>query len=62
MIYRIRYRQTNAARDQELVVEANSPTEAMVKFQHAYHGSQAPGAGQIVTSVRAEEAAQETSW
>ena len=54
MIYRIRYRRAETADDGEVVVEANSPTEAMVKFQHAWDGA-AGGRGGVVTSVRAED-------
>lgn len=37
MMYRIRYRRRDAD-DQVLVVEANSPNEAMVKFQCSSNG------------------------
>ena len=56
MIYRIRYRKPDVDRDREFTVEANSPTEAMVKFQHAWDSGPLSGCGDLVTSVRAEEA------
>ena len=56
MVYRIRYRGDDADNDREMTVEASSPTEAMVKFQHAWGGPATGRRGDIVTSVRAEEA------
>jgi hypothetical protein len=55
MLYYIRYRSTDSPADAEAVVEANSPTEAMVKFQHAGDGGTKGRRGEVVTSVRAEE-------
>jgi len=55
MTYRIRYRKPGGLDDTEVVVEANSPTEAMVKFQHAWDGLAAERRRGVVTSVRAEE-------
>ena len=54
MIYRIRYRRHDGHDDAEVVVEANSPTEAVVKFQHAANGPRG-SAREVVTSVRAED-------
>lgn len=52
MVYRIRYRRQRGSGEGELVVEANSPSEAMVKFRHV-HGEppRSPVAGGDVTSV-----------
>ena len=55
MVYRIRYRQANGPDDAEVVVEANSPTEAMVKFHHARDGALSQSPCEVVTSVRAED-------
>ena len=58
MIYRIRYRRTDVSCDAETVVEANSPAEAMVKFQHTHDGRLASSGQSLqdfVTSVRAED-------
>ena len=55
MVYRIRYRPNNSAADAEAVVEANTPTEAVVKFRCAY-GQGAQGAHALkVQSVWAED-------
>ena len=55
MVYRIRYRSSNAAANAEAAVEANTPTEAMVKFRCAY-GQDAEGADALeVQSVWAED-------
>ena len=52
MTYRIRYRMVAGAAEGEMLVEANSPTEALVKFRCA-HGPGRSGAGgqDMVTSV-----------
>ena len=55
MVYRIRYRPADAPREAEVVVEANSPTEAMVKFQHAWDAPLSPAKPGVVTSVRPED-------
>lgn len=58
MIYRIRYRRADVSRDAETVVEANSPAEAMVKFQHTHDrvfSCARGGSHEVVTSVRAED-------
>ena len=55
MVYRIRYKRPGGGMDSEITVEANSPTEAMVKFQYADTGSTATRPNQVVTSVRAED-------
>jgi len=55
MVYRIRYRKPDGPADAEAVVEANSPTEAMVKFHHGCDNALSQSGGSVVTSVRAEE-------
>ncbi|MGC9455590.1 MAG: hypothetical protein ACP5HU_12110 [Phycisphaerae bacterium] len=54
MVYRIRYRKSRGASEGELVVEANSPSEAMVKFRHVHAETQRPA--EVVTSVVPEDA------
>lgn len=57
MVYRIRFRRAAGTGEGEMVVEANSPTEAMVKFQHAHTDwRNRQRCGSCVTSVQAEEA------
>ena len=55
MTYRIRYRKPNGCGEAEMVVEAGSPTEAMVKFQCSWDGRTPAKHEDIVTSVRAED-------
>ncbi len=59
MTYRIRYRRPNARGEAEMVVEAGSPTEAMIKFQCSWDGPAPRRYEDVVTSVRAEESYQE---
>lgn len=54
MVYRIRYRKSRGASEGELVVEANSPSEAMLKFRHVHAEAQRPA--EVVTSVAPEDA------
>jgi len=56
MVYRIRYRKADGFSAAEAVVEANSPTEAMVKFQHARDVAPADVCREVVTSVRVDDA------
>jgi hypothetical protein len=51
----IRYRRPDARGEAETVVEAGSPTEAMIKFQCAWDGPAPRKCEYVVTSVRAEE-------
>ena len=53
MVYRIRYR-ASGTDDTETEVEANSPAEAVIKFQHTHKElSDTPRTGQGVVSVTA---------
>ena len=61
MVYRIRYR-SGEGLDDEVVVEANSPTEAMVKFQHTRETASRGIRREVVTSVRAEDSGGELLW
>ena len=54
MVYRIRYRDRCNDKEAEAVVEANSPTEALVKFRHVHGAAHATIAPEGVTSVCAE--------
>ena len=52
MEYRIRYRAADVGDDEEFVVQANSPTEALVKFHHTHPDGEKIGRSQAnVTSV-----------
>jgi hypothetical protein len=56
MVYRIRYHQDASGSGGEVTLEANSPSEAMVKFQYTSQG-RSDGrhrSGVRVTSVQAE--------
>lgn len=55
MTYRIRYRKPDGCGEAEMVVEAGSPTEAMVKFQCSWDGRSPARREDIVTSVRPED-------
>ena len=59
MTYRIRYRRPDGPGEAEMVVEAGSPTEAMVKFQCSRDGRSAARYEEVITSVRAEESYHE---
>jgi hypothetical protein len=61
MMYTVRYKQAGNGQHSESV-EANSPSEAMVKFR-AVHSSFANGSqGQVVTSVSSEVPACASDW
>jgi hypothetical protein len=63
MVYRIRYRRQRGRGEGELVVEANSPNEAMVKFCHVHSGHAKEGrAGEVVTSVTPEDSGAHPAW
>ncbi len=60
MTYRIRYRQTGWSRDSEAIIEAHSPSEAMVKFQFAQEARCCNAETQeIITSISSVE---DVSW
>ena len=59
MTYRIRYRKPDARGEAEMVVEAGSPTEAMIKFQCSWDGPAPRKHEEVVTSVRVEESYRE---
>jgi len=54
MTYRIRYRKPDTHGEAEMVVEASSPTEAMIKFQCSWDGPSPRNREDVVTSVCAE--------
>ena len=55
MVYRIRYCDGRSPHDGEVVVEAGTPTEALVKFCHTLPDSPDPArALGMVTSISAE--------
>ena len=63
MEYRIRYRDSNKSGGSTVVVEANSPTEALVKFRHVYvKGAVPSGAAEQVVSVCVESDCNTMHW
>jgi len=63
MVYRIRYRETNSQADDEMTVEAHSPNEAMVKFQHINSDRSGVHRGNPrVTSVQPDMDLSESNW
>ena len=62
MVYHIRYRERQNGDESEAVVEANSPTEAMIKFRHSLNAPAALPAEQLVTSVYVECRGEEPYW
>jgi len=61
MVYRVRRRKLDAA-DDELLIEANSPAEAMVKFQCAADAPRAGPGRDDVVSVMPEPAEEAFAW
>lgn len=56
MLYRIRYHEESAAREREASVEANSPTEALIKFRYTRQDVDRAGMPRReITSVCAED-------
>ena len=53
MVYRIRFRCGGQQSESEVEVEANTPTEAMVKFRHVRGGGEAKSQNRI-TSICSE--------
>ncbi len=63
MNYRIRYRQPEGAGELEATVEANSPTEAVVKFRCTREYRPHPAArGDLITSVCPVERPDTVLW
>jgi len=63
MVYRIRYRRENDHGQAEVVVEANSPTEALVKFRHTYSGNvDMERLRQRITSICADVCDAQPEW
>jgi len=55
MVYRIRFRSAAEGRESDALVEAGSPTEAMVKFRHTHGGRfDRDHASRCITSVVSE--------
>lgn len=55
MVYRIRYNQATGTEGSEARIEAHSPTEAMVKFQHTHPTHIDNRNRPQVTSIQAED-------
>ncbi|HUS48189.1 MAG TPA: hypothetical protein VM098_08715 [Phycisphaerae bacterium] len=63
MVYRIRYKEPKSAAEAEVLVQANSPTEALVKFRHSHSdGIDSPQPKELVTSVYAEYYGDDSPW
>ena len=62
MVYRIRYREAGKPDKAEMVVEANSPTEAIVKFRHLYPGRRQDDLKHEITGICPERCHNETPW
>ncbi len=63
MIYRIRYHDGRSSASAEATVEANNPTEAMVKFRHTRGGVMDKRSWQErITSVVGEQQEEEMPW
>jgi hypothetical protein len=60
MVYRIRHHRAESAEERVSVVEAHTPTEAMVKFNTAHNGDGVQR--EVVTSVCAEESSLVLQW
>ncbi len=62
MVYRIRFQEADRQSEGQTLVEAHSPAEAMVKFQHVGRGGPAGRGGPRVTSVQAETNDGREEW
>ena len=63
MTYRIRYKQARGAGEAEAVIEANSPTEAIVKFRCTRsHAVSHPVHQDVITSVSAADMPDCMNW
>jgi len=63
MVYRIRYKHPEAAAEAEMLVEANSPTEALVKFRHLRDDQTSPPPpAERITSIYAEYYGDDFAW
>ena len=63
MVYRIRYSDDRRQSAGEILVDANSPSEAMIKF-HCTNGQQfsSPSVTPKITSVCADNAPRDRDW
>ena len=64
MVFKIRYRRQNDGQESEIAIEANSPTEALVKFRHTWGQAQgAAASSESVSSVPPDDAeGDQESW
>jgi hypothetical protein len=58
MVYRIRFRRDGQQSESEVVVEANTPTEAMVKFRHVCGAAHDGNNQGRITSICSETSCQ----
>ena len=63
MLYRIRYHSDEGSGEAEVAIEANTPTEAIVKFRHLQGGSgSCKGGCANVTSVSPDLPCDQIRW
>ncbi|MCJ7544555.1 MAG: hypothetical protein MUP47_08350 [Phycisphaerae bacterium] len=63
MVFRIRYRRQIDGQESEVAIEANTPTEALVKFRHTCGHAQGPATSpESVSSVPDEADNNEDCW
>ncbi|MBN1942703.1 MAG: hypothetical protein JW849_05345 [Phycisphaerae bacterium] len=62
MVYRIRYVEPQKGRPATEMIEANSPAEAMVKFNVRHGAVASPSRRGWITSVTAEESFAGHQW
>jgi hypothetical protein len=63
MVFKIRYRRQLDGHESEVAIEANSPTEALVKFRHTWgHGQGAAESSESVSSVPDETDGDPAPW
>ncbi|MCK4276778.1 MAG: hypothetical protein KAX78_09710 [Phycisphaerae bacterium] len=63
MLYRIRYDSDEGSGEAEVAIEANTPTEAIVKFRHMHSGSGGcKGGCANVTSVSPDPLCDQIRW
>ncbi|MFW6133490.1 MAG: hypothetical protein ACOC8F_06295 [Planctomycetota bacterium] len=60
--YRIRFRPAGGGAEREVVVDANSPTEALVKFRHIRGEGEQPRQQEQVHSVSPAAELSESNW
>lgn len=63
MVFKIRYRRQCDGQESEVAIEANSPTEALVKFRHTCgHADGAAASTESVSSVPDDPEGEQECW